>query len=99
MRERKERESQLPSEWQGNVGDKIQRVVTIYSKGYHESDYGTSVRLNMRDAEGNVYVTFGSGSSLWDAEVDTEVTIKGSIKKLDEFRGIKQTILTRVKVS
>lgn len=98
IREKVARESAPESNWLGVVGDKITATVTVYSKGYHESDYGTTVRINAKDADGNVIVTFGSGAALWDMEEGETYTIKGKIKKLDEFRGVKQTSLSHVKL-
>lgn len=98
-KQRAERESGAASKHIGAVGDKVKIEVEVYSKGFHESMYGTTVRLNMKDAAGNVIVTFGTGSDLWDMEVGEKYTIKGTIKSLDSYNGIEQTMLTRVKLA
>lgn len=87
------------SEYAGEVGDKVSFVVTsvsvIYSRtgGYRGHYYEYPV-YKMTDEAGRIYI-WGSSNMV---EVEVGHTIKGSIKKLSEFRGEKQTELTRCKV-
>lgn len=99
MKQKVEREARPESNWLGSVGDKIVATITVKHKQFLESDYGTTVLLKMEDESGNQVTWFGTGQAAWDMEVDNTYTIKGSIKKCDEYKGIKQTVLTRVKVA
>lgn len=85
------------SEHVGEVGAKIERDVTVTSVRYVASNWGTTSLYTLADTDGNVFKWFSSGSVLDDREGDT-VTITGTVKKHDEYRGVKQTVLTRCKV-
>lgn len=80
------------SEFQGNVGDKVDIYVTVKRKADIESYYGVSHMHEFEDDNGNIYVWF-TQSQNW--EEGTKVHIKGTIKELKVFRNTKQTILTR----
>lgn len=86
-----------PSEWVGNVGDKVEieavctNVKTIRGKQWD------SIMYRFLDDRGNRLVWFTSTSfSLqeWVAEGRT-YSIRASVKSHDEYKGIKQTKLTR----
>ncbi len=49
----------------------------------------------MQDENGNVYVWFASGNFVPD--LGSHYHIKGTVKKHDDYKGDKQTILTRCK--
>ena len=85
-----------PSEYVGEVGERIEvtvrveRVITL--NGY----YGTSWLHSMRGVEdGNVYVWTTAARCLTQ---DHPITLRGTIKEHKEYRNCKQTILTRCKV-
>jgi hypothetical protein len=84
-----------PSNWVGEVGERIERKVKcVYSMTY-EGDFGTSVLYILVDDDGNVYKTFYSGSK-WEIAKGETATIKGTVKKHQEYKGEKNTMLTRV---
>ncbi len=77
------------------VGKRIEfeaKVVGVYGT---EGFYGHTDIVKFRDSEGNLFAWFASGYT--GLERDDRMAIKGTIKKHDEYRGIKQTILTRCK--
>ena len=89
-------ETAATSEWQGAVGDKKHEVVgTVTGVRLIEGDYGTTTLYTFTTAEGHIYKWFSSNSRGW-VEGDA-VHIAGTIKAHDEFRGTKQTVLTRCK--
>jgi hypothetical protein len=47
------------------------------------------------DASGNTFVTFNSGR--FDPEIGSKLTITGTVKSHDDFKGFKSTMLKRVK--
>jgi hypothetical protein len=92
-----EADAKLPdSNWVGEIGQRIKdvRVKVIFTKEI-DGMYGLSTLYIMKDALGNDYKTFYSGSS-WSYEKDDEILITGTIKKHDEYNGKKSTMLNRV---
>lgn len=93
----REREAQKPSEFFGQEGDKVEFAGVIKSIRYIEGMYGTTVLYTIRNEEsGNVVKWFASREALGDKD-GVEVKIKGSIKKHEEWNGLKATVLTRCK--
>lgn len=88
-------EAESGSEWLGNVGDKIKvdvksaELVTSW-----ETQWGFSGLFKFIDVNGNV-ITWITGS----ADLNKVTSISGTIKKLDEYNGVKQTQLTRCKLT
>lgn len=80
------------SEYQGEVGDKIEAIVTVESAIALDGYYGPSTMHIMRDYDGNCYVWTTAARS-WEA--GSEHHIAGTIKALKQYKGTKQTILTR----
>lgn len=86
----------LNNEYAGSVGDKITTETTLTGYSTFDGQYGVMYVYNFKDVQGHVLVWFTS-KALYVDEGDT-ITITGTIKKLSEYKGIKQTILTRCKV-
>ena len=80
------------SEWQGEVGEKIEVVVTVEKAIQLDGYYGPSTMHIFRDYDGNCYVWTTAARS-WEA--GTEHHIAGTIKELKQYKGTKQTVLTR----
>jgi hypothetical protein len=83
------------SEWIGKVGDKLTLTLTVDAVKYLNSDFGTTSLITYHDADNNVVNWFAS--KYLSVEVGKTVTVKGTVKGLNEFRGVRQTTLTRVK--
>lgn len=80
----------------GNIGDKVTVNVTINKVIPTEGAYGiTYIHLMVQKDTGNNLVWFCSSKPL---EEKAELTIKGSIKALNNRDGKNQTVLTRCKV-
>ena len=110
--EKAEKEKQLKeeatnTEYYGKVGDKITVEVTGKIVGSYETSYGyygQTVRIwEFTDAENHVFVWKTSSFFAVDNEekMDDEHVfhgkIKATIKEHSEYRGKKQTVITRVK--
>ena len=80
------------SEYQGEVGDKVDVIVTVENAIPLDGYYGPTTMHIFRDYDGNCYVWTTAARS-W--EVGTEHHIAGTIKALKTYRGVKQTVLTR----
>jgi hypothetical protein len=81
----------------GNPGEKTPKTeVTVKSVKYMSNPYGGSTQLvKMEDTKGRSYTWWNSGAK--EMEADTKYMIIGTIKKHDEYRGRKTTVVTRVK--
>lgn len=90
---KKRAEAEKVSEWVGEVGKRIEikvrsaKVVTSW-----EGMYGVTYIWKITDEDGNIY-TWKTGNDVPD---DCE-SLKGTVKEHKEFRGTKQTELTRCK--
>lgn len=95
-RERKAAEEGAASQYVGKIGDRISftsensRCVTSF-----ETQFGWTYIYKFTDASGNVYVWKTSK----DLDCETSYSIVGTVKDHKEFRGVKQTELTRCKVT
>lgn len=88
------------SQHQKEIGDKVDiEVVCTKATGF-SSDFGwTSTWINRylcMDNDRNVYLIDYSGDT-WNMQEQQKYQITGKVKGHDEYRGVKQTILTRVK--
>jgi len=70
-----------------------------------ENDYGTTWFHRFLDENGNVAVWYGSlpleykvGVGMKDVQIGDVVKVKATVKKHDEYKGIKQTVVNRCKV-
>ena len=80
------------SEFVGEIGDKIEEILTVTRAITLDGYYGTSTMHIMEDADGDVYVWTTAAKSFPEGKV---VHLRGTIKDHREYKGTKQTILTR----
>lgn len=88
-------ESTKPSEWVGVEGERTIFKVKVDAVRSYAGSYGETGIHRMQDTDGNLLVWFASSSAEW-LDVGAEVQIKATVKKHDEYKGTKQTILSRV---
>jgi len=81
------------NEWFGTVGQKVCLRLKVESVRAFDGAYGMTYMNRMSDNEGRTFVWW-TGQDLKEG---AEVILKGSIKALDEYKGTKQTVLTRCK--
>ena len=62
-----------------------------------ETDFGITRLYKMVGEDGNVY-TWKTGKLFDDVE-DSVITVVGTVKAHTEFRGVKQTELTRCRIA
>lgn len=84
--------SQRPSQYLGQPGQRVQVKVKVVSCYVSEGAYGTTWIYRLVTPEGDKATWFSSREVL---EVGQEVELVGTIKKLEEYRGEQQTVLTR----
>lgn len=80
------------SEFQGNIGDRIEIELTVNKAIRLDGYYGPSTMHVMSDADGNVFV-WTTGSKSWSE--GSVKKVRGTIKDHKEYKNTKQTILTR----
>lgn len=85
------------SEWVGEVGKKIETIVEIDEVRTFTGTYGYTYFYKLRDEAGNELVWFASRNALQNL-AGSQIRIKGTVKSHGDYKGRKQTILTRVKV-
>jgi hypothetical protein len=82
------------STFQGEVGKRAVYTLKVEHTQDFESNYGLRVMNRMRDEHGNLFVWWSSGERL---EVGNTYTGKATVKAHEEYKGRKQTTLTRFK--
>lgn len=83
------------SEYQFEAGQKVEIELNVIKINWFDSIYGTHYIYNMQDANGNVFIWKTACNEIREG---AKVTIKATVKEHKEYRGVKQTILTRCKV-
>lgn len=89
------------SEYQGEVGKRREWDLTMTRVSSSEGSYGTTHIYRMADEAGNIFTWFASNEIRIDgreAMAGDKLRLKATVKKHEEYRGIKQTILTRATV-
>jgi len=97
--ELKRKQERKVSNYIGEVGQRIEnvKVECVYTLEV-ASDFGTSVLYILVDEDGNVYKTFYSGYK-WSMVKGDKGTLKGTVKKHEEYKNEKNTMLTRVQIT
>ena len=88
------------SEFQGEIGEKIKVELTITSINGYDNGYGWSNIYKMVDSDGNVYTKFGTINERYsdtdEVKEGSVIKVTAEVKKHNEFRGKKETVLGRV---
>lgn len=84
----------VDSQYIGEVGTRIDLEVEIAAAIPIESDFGFSTLVKMLDHQGNVLSTFYSGSKTIPA-VGEKCVLRATVKKHEEYKGTRQTQVSR----
>lgn len=103
---KRERAARKPSEHVGEVGESRSFILTLDRHFSFETAWGWVDRFLFRDADDNVFTWKASGdSSVIGLKAPDNKMVEGeryilsaSIKKHDDYKGTKQTVLTRAAV-
>lgn len=88
------------SDYVGEVGERIDvNVAKMVLLTSWECQWGIMERYKITDTDGNVYTWKTSESFKFEHSIEKIRTLKGTVKDHTEFRGTKQTELTRCKVT
>ena len=89
----------------GQIGDKIRISATLTGFHYFSTQYGDTQVYTFKDIFGNTFVwkTKGCleriiGNVCHHVDVGEKVELIGTVKDHDEYNGVKQTVLIRVKI-
>lgn len=91
-----ERKKAAQSEYVGAVGKRSDFALTLAAVHSFEGQFGVSHLHRFLDGSGNV-VVWKTGTEL--LEIGEEYAVKGTVKAHEEYRGIRQTVLSRCKVA
>lgn len=94
-----EKRSPKANEHIGEVGARLDLelvVAKVINLGF--SQFGERCMILFRDAAGNMFKWATDASRADEMELDKAVKIRGTVKKHDDYKGRKQTVLTRCKV-
>ncbi|AAQ17890.1 hypothetical protein Aeh1ORF229c [Aeromonas phage Aeh1] len=81
----------------GSVGERLKGLELIVTRTNPiETMYGTLTVVSMIDNSGNMFTWFASGYREFDE--NEQIKIAGTVKAHDEYKGKKQTVLTRCKL-
>lgn len=92
-----QKDEKKPSNHVGNIGDKLELDVTYEASRWTTNDAGGFYIHQFVDAQGNV-LKWMTGKEI-EADKGTMVKLRGTVKNHNEFKGAKETIVTRCKVS
>ena len=81
----------------GVIGERKEMVLTTKSIFKSQSDFGVTGIHKIIDDMGNYLTWFASESTSW-LEVDATYKVKATVKDHGEYKGIKQTIVNRIKI-
>ena len=86
------------SDWVGEIGDSVYLpAATFIRKAGCYGAYGWTNIYTFKDNNNNVITWFTSVNL--NFEINDKVNIKGKVKKKDEYKGVKNTVLTRCKIT
>ena len=86
-----------PSKWQGEVGDRITRYLTVTKVAeLPDGYYGPSTFYLFEDEEENEYTWTTAARKL---ELGETYEVVGTVKALSKYKGKEQTVLTRCRVN
>lgn len=80
----------------GGIKDKIEFEGKVISRTNFETQFGESSRIRMNDLLGNEFVWFTS--SRFSFKEGDSIVVRGTVKEHTEYKGVKQTVITRCKV-
>ncbi len=91
--ERTKAKQRTESRHVGSVGERLDLgVLTVQAVHDCDGNWGATHIHRFVDADGNVFTWFSSSKRL---EVGSTYRVKGTVKKHDDYEGVKQTVIAR----
>jgi hypothetical protein len=89
---------QVESNWIGEVGDKVSNLtVQLVRKYTMDGKYGVTTLYGFQDKDGNI-INWWSSTFQEVEQGDWVIIVRATIKKLDTYKDVKQTVITRAKL-
>lgn len=80
------------SAYVGAEKERLNIDATVLSSRWHDGQFGSYSITRMLDAAGNLFVSFGQ----YHADPGDNVSVRGTVKRHQDYNGVKQTVLGRV---
>lgn len=93
---KKRTEERKESNWIGKVGDKVDMKLTLVFNTSFETAYGRTYLYKFEDEDKNSVVWMSS--VYYEVSDNKEWNLRGTIKNHNEYKGEKQTLVTRCKM-
>lgn len=84
-----------PSEWQGQIGNMLSLTADVKSMEVIHNQYADSYLYILTDERGNIFKWYATQQKL---EPGKRYNLRGKIKGHETYEGIKETLITRVRV-
>ena len=97
LRIEKEERASKSNEWLGTVGERQVFTLKFVSMRELDSHFGESWLVTFEDDKGNAVKWFSSRNP-GDLKEGLEYQVKGTVKKHDDYKGRRQTLLSRCKL-
>ena len=95
-KEDEQKKSCSVSQYVGEISSKVEfRPASVEFVTSSESVYGYSYLYRIKDESGNVFIWWST--RYFDNDLNSIVSVKGTVKDHEEYKGLKQTVLTRCK--
>lgn len=78
----------------GTPGEKISRTMRLNRRSAVASIYGDSLRWEFTDADGNIFVYFGTSKVLANVNNGDELQLQVKIKKHNVYNGVNQNVFS-----
>jgi hypothetical protein len=86
------------NEFVGSPKARLVLTVRVKAVQFIPGDYGTTTLYTMTDEAGHQFKWFARTDALGEEPSETLVTIRGTVKKHEEYQGQRSTVLTRCAV-
>lgn len=95
------------SQWVGTPKKRMETALTLTRVHQFDGYYGTTNLYTFRDEDGNCYVWFTQNALMmqrnddepWEyVEVGNVIPMRFTVKEHSEYKGVKQTVITRAQI-
>jgi hypothetical protein len=84
------------SQWVAKIGDRVVLTLTVKNIYSYETVYGTTTMFIFNDEQGNCIVWKATSNP--SMEIGQTYSVKGTVKDHTDYKGTKQTLLTRCSI-
>jgi hypothetical protein len=93
---RKEREAAKPSDYLGTVGERLLLTeVDVVGIKTFDGDYGVRTLVKLMDGAGNQITWWTGHAPDWAEQGNHVAALKATVKKHEEYKGVRGTVITR----